>query len=58
MQVRTQLQRTIIMTLTDEEATWLHSLMQNPIHTYQDQTEDPQDARMRELFFKATAVRD
>lgn len=58
MNVTTTLVRRIHLDMTEEEAAWLHGVMQNPLHNTPDSMEDPQDARMRQLFFQATTFRD
>lgn len=59
MQARTQLKRTIILTLEEHEAAWLHALMQNPFTEDGDPSKETEDVRrLRESFFYATAVRD
>ena len=44
----------IVLCLSEEEALWLHDIMQNPLHGQQPSDEDPYDRDMREQFFAAT----
>lgn len=43
----------LVLTLTEEEVVWLHSVMQNKLGD-PDVEEDVQDYQMRERFFNAT----
>ena len=40
--------------LTEEEAEWLHAAMQNPINSFNPETESPADKEMRARFWNAT----
>lgn len=44
----------ITLVLNKEEATWLHSIMQNPLHGQSPDEEDTMDAVLRHRFFDAT----
>ena len=54
MKVKISLQ--ITLTLTTEEADWLHKVMQNPLHGQNPVDELPTDSDMRRKFFDATQV--
>ena len=43
----------IKLTLNNEEALWLKSIMQNPLFSESPDTEDIQDKEMRKIFWKA-----
>lgn len=45
---------TVSLTLSEEEANWLHQAMQNPLWEHDPSKEDPKDKQMRESFFHAT----
>lgn len=47
----------IVLTLTAEEAKWLHDNMQNPLHTQTPFDESAEDEEMRHMFFEATITR-
>lgn len=49
MEAQIRIERTIVLTLTSEEAGWLHGYMQNAL-----MQEREIDTQMRELFFIAT----
>lgn len=49
-------QVTVTLVLTEAEAKWLNSAMQNPIHAKSLVEEFDDDAEMRSLFFNATLV--
>lgn len=54
--MRTNITTSIVVTLvlSQEEAAWLHLLMQNPLHGQQPAEESPEDAEMRQKFWDAT----
>ena len=54
MEVKTEAVKTTWIGLTEEESTWLHSVMQNPLHGLLPTEEGEQDARMRRIFFENT----
>lgn len=55
MRATTALQ--VNLELTVEEAKWLHGVMQNPLSSDPNpENEDSYDRKMREGFFKATAI--
>lgn len=45
--------KTVILTLTEEEATWLRNLLQNPLNGVTPITEDPIERNFRISFFAA-----
>lgn len=47
----------IILELNEEEASWLHAVMQNPLLGETPDSEDPQQAKMRKKFFDATSIK-
>ena len=47
----------ITLTLTAEEAQWLHGVMQNPLWGQSPEIEDRFNAEMRKKFFEATDLR-
>lgn len=47
----------LILELNEEEANWLHAVMQNPLWDETPESEDPQDAIMRKKFFDATSIK-
>lgn len=55
MRVTTDLR--VTLELTVEEAKWLHEVMQNPLSSDPNPDhEDSYDKKMRESFYKATAI--
>jgi len=46
----------VVMTLTVEEALWLHAVMQNPLHGQTPQDELTADRDMRRKFYNATSL--
>ena len=42
----------VTLKLTDEEARWLKSVMQNPLYGHSSQDEDEYEKQMRSLFFE------
>ena len=44
----------IVLELTQDEADWLHLVMQNPHFDCTPQNEQPQDKKFRKLFYEAT----
>lgn len=53
MQVEQKKSVRYVLTLTAEEAQWLQSAMQNPLHGTPYEEEPEVDSRMRESFFNA-----
>lgn len=41
----------VVLTLNEDEATWLKNILQNPIWLDNDDEEYPEDRKMRELFW-------
>lgn len=56
MEVKKNWSYTVILELTQEEATWLRGVMQNPLHGESRLGEEPYDAEMRRRFFDAVTV--
>lgn len=54
MQTQTTTSTVITLTLSPEEAKWLHAVMQNPMHGLDPHNEGREDAEMRQKFFLAT----
>jgi len=50
VQVEIEVEKTIILTISEHEAEWLKGLMQNPINT-DNVNEQERDRRMRSKFF-------
>jgi len=46
----------VVLRLTEEEAMWLHSVMQNPLKGQSRQEEDVEERHMRRKFFEATTL--
>lgn len=49
---------TVVLTLTEKEAKWLHDNLQNPLHTQTPFDESAEDEEMRIKFFEATHTRN
>jgi hypothetical protein len=49
-----EIHRQIVITLTEEEANWLHARMQNAYLLHESDVERPNDRRIREDLFNAT----
>lgn len=54
MEVNTVIPKQIVLNLTEQEAEWLHSVMQNPLHNQSYEDESVEDSTMRVIFFNAT----
>ena len=52
--MESKLTKLVVLTLTKEEADWLHNVMQNPLWNQNPDEESPEDAEMRRNFFEAT----
>ena len=57
MQVNTVITRKVVLELSEEEAEWLHAVMQNPIWNPSAEEELLKDSTMRQRFFAATTFR-
>ena len=51
--MKTDIQKTITITLDQEEAEWLRGVMQNPLHDEHPDEESARDREMRSRFFFA-----
>jgi len=53
MQTKRYVEKTYVLELNEEEASWLRGLMQNPIHVNALDEEEDEDREMRRKFFDA-----
>ena len=56
MKSQTTITVKVVLELDDEEARWLKSVMQNPLHNQDAYSEREQDKEMRRKFFDAISI--